>query len=140
MYTENIIERAESALRNPILSAQYATDIISDLVAELKAIHAKEDDLPRVRLWDHKLFTIVNESLVQNGTRPIDTVKTLLCESGLTKAVATMDWCDGRRWSGFVYLAGNHLNVIQHDEIKKLATWQEFAIRTVKDHSRNTVH
>lgn len=84
------------------------------------------DERPRVRLWERKKFELIDEARTQDGERPIDTVRTLLRGSGLVEAVATVDWHDGSRWSGFVYLEGNHVNVIHHDEVKKLLEWPEF--------------
>lgn len=84
------------------------------------------DKRPRVRLWNRKSFTLIDEGRTLDGERPIDTVRALLRKSGLVEAVATTDWHDGSRWSGFVYLEGNHVNVIHHDEVKKLLEWPQF--------------
>jgi hypothetical protein len=84
------------------------------------------DERPRVRLWNRKSFELIAEGRVPDGDRPIDAVRALLRKSGLVEAVATTDWHDGSRWSGFVYLEGNYVNVIHHDEVKKIVEWPEF--------------
>src|ERR1700756_3427135 len=84
------------------------------------------DKRPRVRLWNRKSFTLIDESRVPDGTQPIDVIQALLRKSGLVEPVATTDWHDGSHWSGFVYLEGNHVNIIHHDEVKRLLEWQEF--------------
>lgn len=84
------------------------------------------DERPNVRLWDRKSFTLIDQARVEDGARPIDTVRLLLRQSGFTEAVVTTDWHDGSRWSGFAYLDGHRVNIIHHDEVKKLVEWPEF--------------
>ncbi|ORB93982.1 hypothetical protein LAUMK4_05871 [Mycobacterium persicum] len=80
-----------------------------------------------VRIWNPKRFFLINQRRVEEGQRPLDVVKTLLSESRFSEAVATADWADGSRWSGFVYLDRRHaIGVIHHDEVKKLLEWPEF--------------
>jgi hypothetical protein len=79
-----------------------------------------------VRLWKWRSFILVAESRVLGDDRPIDTIRALVRKSGLDEAVATTDWHDGSHWSGFVYLNGNRVNVIQFDEIERLLRWPEF--------------
>lgn len=80
-----------------------------------------------VRLWKPRTFELVAQQRTEEGQRPIEVVRLLLRQSGLREAVATADWNDGSRWSGFVYRSGTHgVEVIHHDEIQKLVEWPEF--------------
>jgi hypothetical protein len=84
------------------------------------------DKRAHVRLWDRKSFTIIDEARVPDGEIPMHTVRALLRNSSLVEAVATTDWPDGSRWSGFVYLDRWGVGVIHHDEVQKLIEWPEF--------------
>lgn len=79
-----------------------------------------------VRIWKRKTFDLIAQQRTEEGQRPIDVIKALLIDAKLGEAVATTDWNDGSRWSGFVYLSGRHLEIIHHDEIKRLLQWPEF--------------
>jgi hypothetical protein len=80
-----------------------------------------------VRIWKPRNFDLIAQQRTQQGQRPIDVVKSLLENAQLDQAVATADWDDGSRWSGFVYLnPRHHLEVIHHDEVKKLLEWPTF--------------
>lgn len=80
-----------------------------------------------VRIWKLRTFELVAQQRTEEGQRPIDVVKVLLRQSELCEAIATADWDDGSRWSGFVYRTGRHgVEVIHHDEIQRLVEWPEF--------------
>jgi hypothetical protein len=82
------------------------------------------DPRRRVRIWDREWNCLVDER-AQPDDKPSDLIARALKRLELSEANVTLDDTDGSRLSGYAELQEKGVQIIDHDEVKRLTQWHD---------------
>lgn len=82
------------------------------------------DPRRRVRIWDREWNCLVDER-AQHDDKPSDLIERALKRLEMTEAHVTLDDTDGSRLAGYAELQEKGVQIIDHDDVKRLTQWPQ---------------